>query len=113
MFIIKITVNSENKMDENEVVNILKDEISLTEKIFKTNKEKILPYLYKKVQEKNIEWFLLFEDIENREFFENEFKTIFQEVPSKLNTHNIFLTEEFLEAEESELLGEKEDLILY
>jgi hypothetical protein len=111
MFIIKITVNSENTITENEVVNVLKDEIILMEKSFKTNNEKILPYLFKKVEEKNIDWFFLFENVEDRDSFLNEFNTVFQDAQNKLNQYNIFLSQEILEAEESELPGEKEDLI--
>lgn len=111
MFIIKITVNSENTITENEVVNVLKDEIILMEKSFKNNNEKILPYLFKKVEEKNIDWFLLFETVENRDLFLNEFNTICQDAQNKLNQYNIIFSQEILEAEESELPGEKEDLI--
>ncbi len=111
MFIIKINVNSENIINENEVINVLMNEIILTEKFFKNNNDKILPYLFKKVEEKNIDWFLLFETAENRDFFKNEFNIIFQDAQSKLNSHGAVFTQESLEAEESELFGEKEDLI--
>jgi hypothetical protein len=78
---------------------------------FKNNNNKILPYLFKKVEEKNIDWLFIFETVENRDFFKNDFNIIFQDAQSKLNSYGAVFTQEILEAEESELLGEKENLI--
>jgi hypothetical protein len=112
MFLINCSVVSLNKkIIEEDILKIIPQELSLLENIFLEEKNKITSYIIKQISENKISWYIIFNTEEDRTLVHSSMEKIFSEIEEKLILEELQFNVEFLESENPESLGEKEDLL--